>query len=83
MSQSGDTEVLDRFRNSVGVGKVYGPYFKGHTRKPVYEYYAHGPDAGEVYRLIGSYVSSIKEKQMLETMAKRGITYEKVLEKRQ
>ncbi len=69
-----DIEVLDRFRNAVGIGKVYGPYaapFDKKNWRPQWYYGVTGKNQIEkIYELIGPYLSSIKKEQYQRVMEK-------------
>ena len=56
-----DHEVLERFVEIVGAGKVYGPYTKGHRdgyrRKPRWLWVCEGPAAGVVFRTLSPWLS--------------------------
>lgn len=61
-----DRYVLDRFRDAVGVGKVYGPYQKknGSSKSTTYySYQAVGTTGIRAFEQIRSFLSPIKREQ--------------------
>jgi hypothetical protein len=49
-----DEDVLRRFADVVGVGRVYGPYNHSRGTKPYWKWKATGPEnVRQVYRLVG------------------------------
>lgn len=64
-----DPEVLSRFRDAVGVGKVYGPYAAKGRKNPMYKYGAAKiDDVMLVLERLRPFLSSIKTKQAEEAI---------------
>ena len=66
-------EVLDRFQEAVGVGKVYGPYQPGSRlgTKIWWQYHAHGFDkVTHVLDVLRPYLSSVKVAQGEQAITK-------------
>lgn len=64
-----DPEVLGRFRDAVGVGKVYGPYLSPRRINPMWKY-GIGSAGGvmHVLEVLRPYLCSIKTKQAEEAI---------------
>jgi len=64
-----DRQVLDRFRNAVGVGKVYGPYgpYK-QPRSPMWVYRAEWLQAQAVAAMLWKFLSPVKRRQTAEAL---------------
>lgn len=64
-----DSEVLARFRDAVGTGKVYGPYLAKGRKNPMFKY-GVGSVEGVMHVLdvLRPYLSSIKTKQADEAI---------------
>jgi hypothetical protein len=60
-----DTAVLERFRDAVGVGSIYGPYTQAApTRKPVWHFSAQGvEDAQLIIWQLWPWLGGIKRQQ--------------------
>jgi len=64
-----DAEVLERFRDAVGVGKVYGPYHSKRRINPMWKYGVGSVhDVMHVLDLLRPYLCSIKTKQAEEAV---------------
>lgn len=67
-------EVLDRFQQEVGVGKVYGPSARSYNRlssQPYFEYRVQKiADVREVVAILWPHLSSIKRQQALRALAR-------------
>jgi len=59
-------EPLDRFRQAIGVGKVYGPYgpYERTNKSPYFSFMALGDDARKAGTLIRPYLCSKKIEQL-------------------
>jgi hypothetical protein len=67
-----DRDVLDRFADAVGVGKVYGPY-SSKGGKQIWSYAATSVDTTiEVFSRLWPHLSSIKKQQALRAFAECG-----------
>jgi hypothetical protein len=57
-----DKDVIDRFDDIVGIGRVYGPYEgddqDGYKRKRVYRWVASGYDGYDVMQFLAPWLSS-------------------------
>lgn len=64
---STDGDVLDRFAEVVGAGKVYGPYVyakpDGRRRKPFYVWVCQGPAIEQVFRSLVIWLSPRRLRQ--------------------
>lgn len=73
-----DRQVLDRFRESVGLGKVYGPYtYKNRpTFKPYFEFTArtHEP-VQAIVAMLYQFLSPVKQAQCLNALRKYNAWY--------
>jgi hypothetical protein len=60
--QMADPEVLERFLEIVGVGKIYGPYTKpardGYKRKPRWIWICDGPFVPVIFRTLAPWLST-------------------------
>lgn len=66
VAQSGSPEIPERFRASVGLGNVngpYGPYGNKSSRLPQYQWNANGADAHTVMQLLWPYLSTTKREK--------------------
>jgi len=64
-----DLFVLERLKNALGCGKIYGPYKQRYENgKPYYYYAVTGVKCIEVIKRIKPYLSPIKSKQIEETI---------------
>jgi len=63
-------EVLDRFRDAVGVGGIRGPYDKGAARSPMF-YWKVGSmwETRHVYELLKPYLGTVKIAQFERALA--------------
>jgi hypothetical protein len=62
-----DREVLDRFRNAVGVGKVYGPYsFPSQHGRVNHQYAIANGNSITVLDQLFPFLSSIKREQAIK-----------------
>lgn len=69
-SMAGEPEVLARFRDVVGVGRIYGPYASGVSHAPVYRYKAQRlADVEHVIRATWPWLGSIKRVQAMSVIA--------------
>jgi hypothetical protein len=61
-----DPRVLEKFLEAVGVGAIYGPYFKnGLDRKPVWQYHASGTHAMVAISRIWEWLEVVKREQAI------------------
>ena len=64
-----DREVLDRFRNAVGVGAVTGPYKYKEVAQPSYRYQAGAyNDIQNIIADLYPFLSSVKRNQCVQTL---------------
>lgn len=63
--------VLQRFRDAVGIGKVYGPYLqRTANRRPYFVYSGGGfPSIQAVIAMIWSFLSPVKKEQARTTLS--------------
>lgn len=70
-----DREVLDRFREIVGVGAVNGPYDRSARRSPMYFYDARKiKDVRHIHHLLSPYLGTVKLAQFKKAIE----TYEQL-----
>lgn len=65
--QQSHPEVLQRFADAVGFGKVHGPRTRSDsfTQKPFWTYCVNGPKAEKIADLLWPYLGSVKKEQFL------------------
>jgi hypothetical protein len=65
-----DREVLDKFRDAVGVGRIGGPYGRGPRRSPMFYWRVSSMrEARRVYELLKPYLGSVKIAQFERVFA--------------
>lgn len=67
-----DRRVLDRFRETVGVGRVFGPYrnYGGPDRKPRFDFSAvHLPQVQAIVAMLWAFLSPVKREQARAALA--------------
>lgn len=67
-----DPEVLERFRDALGLGKVYGPYSYGKKRpnwRPQWQYLAHGfHQTQAIIAMLWPWLGSVKREQARDVL---------------
>lgn len=58
-------EVLERFRDAVGIGNVNGPYLYAYRKKAMYDWRVFGTKSTIVLRKLWPYLSSQKKEQAI------------------
>ena len=80
IGQSGDPEVLHKFKNIFGIGRVNGPFKYREGRKPIYQYSCDSyKSAIPIIKAMWPYLSNVKKLQASKVLvaAERGrIGYE-------
>jgi len=65
-----DRELLERFQEAVGVGKINGPYHNGSGRKPKYQWeVGKRPGVNQVIKVLISRISHVKRLQIQKALA--------------
>lgn len=68
-SSSGAPDVLERFKRTFGIGKIYGPYPGGEGHAPVYRWKCHRREQIEAMILaLGKQLGEVKREQAAEAI---------------
>lgn len=70
VAQTGGPALLERFRDAVGAGKVYGPYgpYKA-NKKPYWTFVATGPaPVATCFEALAPYLGAVKSAQFMEAL---------------
>ena len=67
-----DPETLERFRDAVGIGSVYGPYNQKKDKwSPFWRYTIHNKDVDAVLTLLWPFLGTVKREQALAAYEKQ------------
>lgn len=72
--QMADEGIVRRFHQTIGMGRVYGPYQKGPTQKgtipkPQYQWLASGREARQIIHRLLPYLGSRRRARAMEVMS--------------